>query len=137
MVEDAKTHWERTYREKTTTEVSWYQARPDISLALVAASGVALDAPIIDVGGGSSALARHLLDAGYKQLTVLDISATALAMIERVDGFVARSGNVLRTWVRRSNDRRMLAQMNERTLTDIGLTRFDVSLETDKYFWQK
>jgi SAM-dependent methyltransferase len=78
MVEDAKTHWERIYREKTTTEVSWYQARPDISLALVAASGVALDAPIIDVGGGSSALARHLLDAGYKQLTVLDISATAL-----------------------------------------------------------
>jgi len=72
----------------------------------------------------------HLIDD-------LDISATALAMIERVDGFATRSGNVLRTWVRRSNDRRMLAQMNERTLTDIGLTRFDVSLETDKYFWQK
>jgi uncharacterized protein YjiS (DUF1127 family) len=31
----------------------------------------------------------------------------------------------------------MLAQMNEHLLTDIGLTRFDVSLETDKYFWQK
>jgi len=67
----------------------------------------------------------------------LDISATTFAIVERVEGFVTRTSNIFRTWVRRSNERRMLAQMNERMLTDIGLTRFDVSLETDKYFWQK
>ena len=67
----------------------------------------------------------------------MDISATTFAIVERVEGFVTRTSNIFRTWVRRSNERRMLAQMNERMLTDIGLTRFDVSLETDKYFWQK
>jgi uncharacterized protein YjiS (DUF1127 family) len=72
----------------------------------------------------------HLIDD-------MDISAKTFAVIERVDGFLTGTANVIRTWVRRSNDRRMLAQMNEHLLTDIGLTRFDVSLETDKYFWQK
>ena len=67
----------------------------------------------------------------------LDIPATTFAVIERLEGLMTRTANVFRTWVRRSNERRSLAQMNERMLTDIGLTRFDVSLETDKYFWQK
>ena len=72
----------------------------------------------------------HLIDD-------MDISATTFAVIERVEGFATRANNILRTWIRRSNERRLLAQMNERMLNDIGLTHFDVSLETDKYFWQK
>jgi uncharacterized protein YjiS (DUF1127 family) len=42
-----------------------------------------------------------------------------------------------RTWVRRSNDRRMLARMSDHMLNDIGLTPFDVKVEANKYFWQQ
>lgn len=67
----------------------------------------------------------------------MDVAATTLAVIDRVEGLGTRAVNLVRTWARRSNDRRMLGQMNERMLSDIGLTRFDVNLETDKFFWQK
>ena len=67
----------------------------------------------------------------------MDVSAKTFAVVERVEGVSAKAVNIARTWVRRSNDRRMLARMNDRLLNDIGLTRFDVNLEADKYFWQK
>jgi uncharacterized protein YjiS (DUF1127 family) len=67
----------------------------------------------------------------------IDIAASTLTVIGRIEEFVIRTGNVARTWVRRSNERRALAQMNEHMLNDIGLTRFDVSQETGKHFWQK
>ena len=75
---DRKAHWEAIYATRAPQEVSWYQASPKLSLALIAATGVGNDARIIDVGGGASTLADHLLDAGFTNLTVLDISATAL-----------------------------------------------------------
>jgi uncharacterized protein YjiS (DUF1127 family) len=67
----------------------------------------------------------------------MDIAATTLAVIGRVEGFGTRAVNLVRTWVRRSNERYMLGQMNEHMLNDVGLTRFDVNLETEKFFWQK
>lgn len=67
----------------------------------------------------------------------MGIAATTLSVVERVEGFVSKTGKLVRTWVRRSNERRMLAQMNEHMLNDIGLTRFDALQEVDKYFWQK
>jgi SAM-dependent methyltransferase len=75
---DPKAHWERVYAERPPAQVSWYQREPLLSLALVARSGVAKDQPIIDVGGGASTLADHLLAAGYQRLAVLDIAALAL-----------------------------------------------------------
>lgn len=75
---DTRTHWENIYATKMPTEVSWYQAHPRLSLELIQHAKIALDAPIIDVGGGASLLAGYLLDAGYRNLTVLDISARAL-----------------------------------------------------------
>ena len=71
-------HWNRTYQAKGPGEVSWYQRRPDLSLALIAASGVSKDAGVIDVGGGASVLVDCLLDDGYRQLAVLDVSGAAL-----------------------------------------------------------
>jgi hypothetical protein len=58
-------HWDKVHRTKDPNEVSWYQRRPDLSLALVASSGVAKDAGIIDVGRGASKLVDCLLDDGY------------------------------------------------------------------------
>ncbi|HMC98199.1 MAG TPA: class I SAM-dependent methyltransferase [Flavobacteriales bacterium] len=75
---DPRIHWEGIYARKGPQEVSWYQAMPTVSLELFAEYRVPLDARIIDVGGGDSTLADHLLDRGFTRITVLDISGTAL-----------------------------------------------------------
>lgn len=75
---DRKAHWENVYDKKSPLEVSWYQQEPDLSLALIERSGVGRDAALIDVGGGASVLVDRLLDAGYRHVSVLDISARAL-----------------------------------------------------------
>lgn len=75
---DRRAHWNRVYQTKAPDSVSWYQRHPDVSLELIAASGVAKDAGIIDVGGGASLLVDHLLNLGYSNLAVLDVSGAAL-----------------------------------------------------------
>jgi SAM-dependent methyltransferase len=75
---DRREHWNRVYRTRAPDSVSWYQRRPDVSLELIAASGIAQDAGIIDIGGGASVLMDHLLDLGYSNLAVLDVSGAAL-----------------------------------------------------------
>jgi len=77
-VEDWRGHWERIYREKQDTEVSWYQRSPEVSLGLIDACGIESSAGIIDVGGGISTLVDALLARGHSDLTVLDISQEAL-----------------------------------------------------------
>lgn len=78
-----KQHWEHVYATKSARNVSWYQAQPSLSLALIQAAVAAPDAHIIDVGGGASTLVDGLLAAGYRQLTVLDLSGEALAVAQR------------------------------------------------------
>lgn len=78
MGKSSKTHWQRVYGEKRPTEVSWYQPVPEKSLQLIRSSGVARSEPILDVGGGASTLIDHLLDEGYTDVSVLDISGRAL-----------------------------------------------------------
>ena len=72
-------HWERIYRTTDPTQVSWYQPQPRLSLELIRSMSPDLDAPIIDVGGGASTLVDGLLDAGYRHVTVLDLSPISLA----------------------------------------------------------
>jgi len=76
---DPKSHWEGIYRNKLPTKVSWYQPHALRSLDLIRRVSPPPDGPIIDVGGGASTLIDDLLDAGYHDLTVLDLSTTALA----------------------------------------------------------
>jgi len=73
-----KNHWEQVYSDKKSTEVSWYQQYPQHSLDLIKATGVDMSASIIDIGGGASTLVDSLLDAGYQNLSVLDISHGAI-----------------------------------------------------------
>lgn len=75
---NSKEHWERIYSTRLHTEVSWYQATPKVSLDFVRDLQIAKDAAIIDVGGGDSCLADHLLEAGFTNITVLDISEAAI-----------------------------------------------------------
>lgn len=75
---DSKTHWETIYSTKAPTEMSWYQANPQLSMQIIEHTGIAHDDPIVDVGGGASLLVDYLLNAGFKDITVMDISAHAL-----------------------------------------------------------
>ena len=79
MIHNRRAHWQGVYARKNEDEVSWYQARPATSLQLIANTGLGKDAAIIDAGGGASRLVDHLLDAGYTDVTVLDIAEAALA----------------------------------------------------------
>lgn len=75
---DRKRHWEQVYTKKSAHETSWYQAVPTPSLQMIqhAADGAARS--LIDVGGGASLLVDLLLERGFFDLTVLDISGRAL-----------------------------------------------------------
>jgi 2-polyprenyl-3-methyl-5-hydroxy-6-metoxy-1,4-benzoquinol methylase len=80
---DVKTHWEKIYRNKTAESVSWYAAHLETSLALIERASPARTASIIDIGGGESTLVDDLLLRGYKNLTVLDISQTAIEVTKK------------------------------------------------------
>lgn len=75
---DRKKHWEDIYRDKRPDEVSWTQAVPEMSLRFIRELDLPKSAGIIDVGGGESRLADCLLEEGYSDITVLDISANAI-----------------------------------------------------------
>ncbi|MFT6477441.1 MAG: ubiquinone/menaquinone biosynthesis C-methylase UbiE [Spirosomataceae bacterium] len=75
---DRTEHWEHIYQTKTLTEVSWFQPKPETSLAFFKQFNVPTNAKIIDIGGGDSFLVDHLLDLGYKDISVLDISTNAI-----------------------------------------------------------
>ncbi len=72
-------HWEKVYAGRAAHQLSWYQPRLDLSLEMIAEAKVPKDAGVIDIGGGDSTLVDDLLAAGYERITVLDISALALA----------------------------------------------------------
>ena len=73
-----KTHWEKVYSLKAQDQVSWYRAHLDMSLSLIERAAGARADSIIDVGGGESTLVDDLLARGYQNITVLDISQTAI-----------------------------------------------------------
>lgn len=87
---ESKTHWNKMYADKPADNVTWYQENPQQSLELIAVTGVPPDSAIIDVGGGLSFLVDNLLDAGYHDVTVLDVSGNALQSSKDRLGAVAR-----------------------------------------------
>lgn len=78
-----KEHWENVFSTKQENEVSWYQAYPKLSVEIVTALELPLDAKIIDVGGGDSYFIDVLLELGYTNLTLLDISSNAIERIKK------------------------------------------------------
>ncbi len=75
---ERKKHWETVYETKNPNEVSWTQEIPGTSLAFIKSFGLAGSAKIIDIGGGDSTLVDHLLNEGFENITVLDISERSL-----------------------------------------------------------
>ncbi|MDZ4749581.1 MAG: class I SAM-dependent methyltransferase [Saprospiraceae bacterium] len=75
---DRHSHWENIYKTKQLDEVGWYQPVPITSLQFLTHFKIPVTAKIIDIGGGDSFFVDHLLDLGYQDITVLDISETAI-----------------------------------------------------------
>ena len=95
MSESKKAHWQRVYGEKEPTAVSWYQPVPQKSLQFIRSARIARDEAILDAGGGASTLVDHLVDEGYTDISVLDISGKALEKSRARLG--ARAGAI--TWI--------------------------------------
>ena len=74
----SKSHWEKIYKEKSPQEVSWTQETPTTSIDFFNDFKIQKDDPIIDVGGGESKFVDYLIDNGYKNISVLDISENAI-----------------------------------------------------------
>ncbi len=75
---DRKQHWEKIFSTRSLDEVSWYQPIPSTSLELIQTFDLPKTSKIIDVGGGDSFLVDHLLEQGFTDITVLDISQKAI-----------------------------------------------------------
>ena len=83
MDKNIKNHWEKIYETKSPEQISWTQNVPETSLDFIHSFGLTKTAKIIDIGGGDSKLVDYLLDEGFENITVLDISARALEKVKQ------------------------------------------------------
>lgn len=88
-----RVHWDERYATTTSTDVSWYQPVPTVSLRLINALGLPSSSALVDVGAGASTLVDTLIGRGWTDLTVLDVSAEALAVAR------ARVSEAAATWI--------------------------------------
>lgn len=93
MDKQNKNYWETVYETKNPDQVSWTQEKPTTSLDFIHSFGLAKTAKIIDIGGGDSKLVDYLLDEGFENITVLDISAKALDKAKNRLGHKAKKVN--------------------------------------------
>ena len=97
---DRRSHWQRVYQTKDAETVSWYRPQLDTSLELLELAGLSPESRLIDVGAGASTLVDDLLVRGLRDITVLDISAEALAvsrqrLAERASGVTWLTADLL------------------------------------------
>lgn len=92
-MENLKEHWEKVFATKEENEVSWFQTYPTTSMEFLELFNLPLDANIIDVGGGDSHLVDVLLSKGYKNISVLDISANTIERAKKRLGNKANTVN--------------------------------------------
>jgi len=90
-----KRHWDDVYSTRRIDEVSWFQPHATLSGDLIADALADRTAAILDVGGGASPLAGDLLEAGYRNVTVLDLAAPALAQARQ---YLGANGHPVR-WI--------------------------------------
>src|ERR1700754_5091795 len=93
--EQRQLHWENLYQSKGEHDVSWFQDTPTPSLELLDEIGVTPAASVIDIGGGASRLVDRLIERGFRDVTVLDLSEAALAAAK--DRLGDRASRV--TWI--------------------------------------
>jgi ubiquinone/menaquinone biosynthesis C-methylase UbiE len=92
---DQREHWDRVYATSAPTDLSWYQDTPTLALDLIERAGLGPSTEIIDIGGGDATLVDCLLARGAGHITVLDISAVAVARAQARLGSRAKAV----TWI--------------------------------------
>ncbi|MEZ5308637.1 MAG: class I SAM-dependent methyltransferase [Pyrinomonadaceae bacterium] len=107
-----KDHWESIYSTKPLDGVSWFQEHAEVSVGLITSAEIGRDAAIIDVGAGASVLVDDLLELGYHDISVLDLSGSALEKAKARLGKEKAEGI---NWIEA-----------DVTTVDLGLQRFDV-----------
>lgn len=90
---DREQHWEQVYSTKASDSVSWFQEHAELSLRLIHNTRLSKDAAIIDVGGGASTLVDDLVAESYTDLTVLDLSSSAISVAKQRLGKHAETVN--------------------------------------------
>ena len=80
---DSRSHWENVYSTKAPEDVSWYRPHLEKSIEIIEKAAPDRSTSIIDIGGGESTLVDDLLARGYEDLTVLDISSTAIEVAQQ------------------------------------------------------
>ena len=71
-------HWDDVYESRGETAVSWFQPTPAVSLELIEILDVPRSAAVVDIGAGASSLVDRLVDRGFSDISVLDVSHAAL-----------------------------------------------------------
>jgi 2-polyprenyl-3-methyl-5-hydroxy-6-metoxy-1,4-benzoquinol methylase len=123
-------HWQRIYQSHPSTELSWYQAMPGVSLQFIEELKVKRDASIIDIGGGDSNLVDHLLARGYTDITVLDISPAALGKAKHRLGIKASLVNWIEADITHFESQRKYDFWHDRAVLHFLTT----DQEVDSYF---
>lgn len=98
---DLKKHWENIYSSKKNNEMSWFQEIPSTSISLFKMVNLSKESSIIDVGGGESFFVDYLLQQGYENITVLDISKIS---IDRAKSRLGESANCVNWIIKDIND---------------------------------
>lgn len=93
--QERQKHWNAIYGAKTPNEVSWFEPTAATSLHFVHEFNLSKAARIIDIGGGDSFFADHLLREGYQNITVLDVSSVAIEKAKKRLGEEAKKV----TWI--------------------------------------
>lgn len=86
VMPETRAHWDQIFTQKSDDEMSWFQATPTTSLEFLSTWSSPDDA-LIDIGAGNSQLIDQLVERGWRDATLLDVSAEALARVrERMSG---------------------------------------------------
>ncbi len=113
---DRGAYWDAVYEADPPDQVSWFEREPSVSLRLVESLAAGPSAAMIDVGGGCSMLVDRLLEEGFADLTVLDVSERALASARARLGPSAKRVNFLHADVVRWEPARQFAVWHDRAV---------------------
>ena len=102
-------HWKNIYKTKDHEKVGWYQESPDISLELLSKIHAQPEQSVIDIGCGASLLVDNIIEQGFRDITLLDLSSEALSIIKKRLGEKANipdylTGDITRTTLNKSYD---------------------------------
>ena len=130
---DLDQHWQQVYQTKRPDTVSWFRPHLETSLQMLQCAGVSAGDSLIDVGGGASTFVDDLLDVGFGDLTVLDVSSAALDVARARLG--TRQGSV--TWITADVTQVVLPAARYRVWHDRAVFHFLTSPEDqDRYLSQ-